>query len=162
MKKPKLPFKGATIEYDNKNYSLDFKLQLEPEQEKLYITGKILAERLKEKGLSASVLDYLLENTYKIPDDWKDKIIYFWGTIFRYARGILYVRCLVWCGGEWQSYYRWLDCDLNFDDHAVVSASPLNSDTQISSETMSFDQALKIVKSAGCKVTRIKEITEEL
>lgn len=164
MKTPKLPFKDAKIEYDNKNYAYEnMVLHLEPEQKESHLNGTIIAERLKVNGLSSSVLDYLLENTKEIPKDWKGKYVYFWGTIFRYADGRLYVRCLVWDDGKWQAYYDWLDDDFDGSNPAAVSASMSSDSVSKSSfETMSFDQALEIVKKAGCKVTKEKLVIEEL
>jgi len=162
MNKPKLPFDTATIEYDNKNYATDFVLHIEPEQKESYIEGKILAERMKEKGLSASVLDYLMENTEKIPEDWKGKYVYFWGTIFRNSNGDLYVRYLCFSRGKWQTDCNWLDNYWLINYPAAVSASPLSLDTKTSSGTLNLDLAIKICKDNGLKVIREKKIIQEL
>lgn len=76
--------------------------------------------------LCADVLDYLLEHPEKIPEEWKGKLVFFWGTIYRteecmpvavakMEEGVLnksgavplkyevqYVRCLYFVGGDWK------------------------------------------------------------
>lgn len=146
FKSPKLPFDSATIEYDNKNHALDFVLHLEPEQEKSYLNGEVLAERMKEKGLSASVLDYLLENPEKIPKEWKGKWIYFWGTIFRNANGVLYVRYLYFDDGAWQTNYFWLGFGWLVHSPSTVSASSVKSDPKFSSEPKTFDLEHRVAR----------------
>lgn len=44
----------------------------------------------------------------------------------------------------------------------ATDTKTLENTTLIPSDTLSFDQALKIVKDAGCTVTRTKTVTEEL
>ena len=44
--------------------------------------------------LSANVLDFLLANPELIPENWRDKYIYFWGTIYKDENEDLCVRCL--------------------------------------------------------------------
>lgn len=66
--------------------------------------------------LNANVLDYLLENTQLIPEEWKDKLVFFWGTIYQQSAGSLwpnqetadkFVRYLSWEEGKWcNKYYR--------------------------------------------------------
>lgn len=51
--------------------------------------------------LNANVLDFLREHPELIPDEWKGKFTFFWGTIYRHRDGDLYVRCLYWDGGRW-------------------------------------------------------------
>ena len=66
-------------------------------------------ELAKEPVLNANVLDYLLANPHLIPEEWKGKYVFFWGTIYRDSIGGLCVRCLRWNGDEWSGSYRWLD-----------------------------------------------------
>ncbi len=89
-----------------------------------YIMGDKLRERLADKPcLNANVLDYLLANPHLIPDEWKGKYIYFWGTTYRDYDGDLCVRYLHWCRDRW-------GCDSNLfadewgrDGPAAVRAS---------------------------------------
>jgi len=86
-----------------------------------YIEGNKLREKLKSQPvLNACVLNYLLKNPDLIPDDWKGKYVYFWGTIYRSSAGRLYVRYLFWNGVRWNENYSWLGIDwLSFDPAAV-------------------------------------------
>ena len=144
-----------TIEYTNELKSFDPKklqLHLEPEQKDTYIKGEVLAERMKDKGLSANVLDYLLEHPKLIPEEWKNKYIYFWGTVYRSSVGNLFVRFLDWFGGRWDWNCRWLDDGWGSGGPAAVLASTKTSDSKPSSETLTLDLAIKLVKSNGYKV----------
>lgn len=88
------------------------------------IQGHKLRKELKNKQvLNACILDALLANPQLIPDDWKTGVTYFWGTIFRSADGLLYVKYLVWFGGRWYWLYRWLGRDWDSRDPAASLAS---------------------------------------
>ena len=81
------------------------------------IKGHALREELKNRPvLNANVLDYLLKNPYLIPDDWKGKRVFFWGTIYRNPEGFLYVRSLCWKDGKMDGYWRWGYYHLNWKD----------------------------------------------
>lgn len=61
-------------------------------------------EARKQKILNAKVLDFLLENQHLIPEDWKQqKRIFFAGTIYEWAYGMMHARYLMWNGNEWES-----------------------------------------------------------
>ena len=94
---------------------VEFYLSLEQNKGKV-ITGNKLRQELAGKPvLNANVLDYLLKNPQLIPEEWKKdsngntRYIFFWGTIYRYAVGILCVRYLCFYDGRWHWSYRWLD-----------------------------------------------------
>lgn len=98
-------------------------LHLEPEQEKSCLVGTELQKRLKDKPvLNANVLDYLLKNPYLIPEEWKGKYVFFWGTIYRNSSGNLYVRCLYFDGDRWDWYDSWLDRRFDSLDPSAVRA----------------------------------------
>jgi len=106
-------------------------LHLEPEQKEDVIKGKELHKRLQNKPvLNATVLEYLFENQELIPEEWKGKYIYFWGTIYRGSSGSLCVRYLYFRGGQWDWYCGWLDRGWSGSDPAAVfvSISPLSFD----------------------------------
>lgn len=66
------------------------------------VKGNKLRKELADKPvLNASVLDYLLANPHLIPEEWKGKAVFFWGTIYRHSDGSLDVRYLDWGGGRW-------------------------------------------------------------
>lgn len=101
------------------------KFEWSPEKVSLYlseyqknsdISGHDLRKELADKPvLNACVLDYLLDNTHLIPEEWKGKIIFFWGTIYRHLNGELCVRYL----------YRYIEgAEEGFDDNDY----PLDND----------------------------------
>lgn len=98
--------------------------------------GNELNKEVKNPMTSA-VLRYLLDNPELIPEEWKDKYVYFHGTILRSSFGDRYVLCLYWGGGGWGWSVRWLDNDWhdrNFS--AVLASSALStSETENSSDT---------------------------
>jgi len=86
------------------------------------IRGLKLREELKGKPvLNANVLDYLLAHPELIPEDWKDKAVFFWGTIYRDSDGRLCVRYLIWDDGRWNRRYHWLDNGWNASSPAALS-----------------------------------------
>jgi hypothetical protein len=101
-------------------------LYTSPEQLKGSIEGNKLREKLGKIStpvLNANTLDYLLANPHLIPEEWKGKYVFFWGTVYRYRGGDLYVRCLGWGGDGW--YWRdfWLGLDFLGSHPAAVQAS---------------------------------------
>jgi hypothetical protein len=88
------------------------------------IKGDDLRKEFEDKPvLNANVLDYLLQHPHLIPDVWKGKWVFFWGTIYRGPYGFLYVRCLYWGGGAWFWGYYWLGYDWCSGRPALVRAS---------------------------------------
>lgn len=85
-------------------------LYLSPMQNGGNVAGKNLRKELAGKQvMNACVLDWLLANQEQIPESFKGKAIFFWGTIYSDSDGDLYVRYLYWDGDRWISYYYWLD-----------------------------------------------------
>lgn len=111
--------KGGQFEWDLKKVQLC----LSPNQEdNKCIEGNKLRRELE--GLptfNANLLDYLLDHKELIPKEWKGKAIFFWGTIYRYADGSLYVRYLCFGGKSWRWSYYWLGYDFNSDRPAAVA-----------------------------------------
>lgn len=70
--------------------------------------------------LNAYVLEYLLANPHLIPEEWKGKWVYFWGTVYMNDRGSLCVRCLNWSWGRWRWDSRWLDNGLAARSPAII------------------------------------------
>lgn len=98
---------------------------LSPDQEAgRGIRGDKLREHLKSQPVfNANLLDYLLKNPTLIPEDWKGKLLFFWGTIYRCPDGNLCVRYLCWDGRRWGWDYHWLDNDWRSHCPAAVRAS---------------------------------------
>jgi len=89
-----------------------------------YISGEKLREELKNKTvLNANVLDWLIAHPHYIPEEWKNKFILFWGTIYRDSYGDLYVRCLYWRGGRWHWNHLQVDNDFYSYYPAALRAS---------------------------------------
>lgn len=121
---------GWTLEEHKKGGQLQFdpaKIELflsKKQQNGKVIEGNKLRKELEGKPvLNANVLDYLLAHPELIPDSWKGKRIYFWGTIFRHSDGNLCVRSLHWYGCQWNWLDFWLDDDWNGYEPAAVLAS---------------------------------------
>ena len=98
--------KGGKLEWVFEKISLYFS----EEQEKGEgINGFELQKKLETKQvLNANVLDSLLINKDRIPVEWEDKWVFFWGTIyFCYCdqQEILAVRCLRCSDGQWEGDY---------------------------------------------------------
>jgi hypothetical protein len=90
-----------------------------------YILGNKLRKELKSQPvLNANVLDYLLARLELIPEDWKGRAVFFWGTIYRYSDDKLYVRYLYFSdNGRWLWGSRWLDDSFRSRNPAAVRAS---------------------------------------
>ena len=100
------------------------KLWLSESQKSGTISGHELRKELEGKPvLPANVLDFLLAHPELIPEEWKGKYIYFWGTIYRDSSDSLYVFCLYWDGRSWNWSYNWLDNDWNSDRPVALAAS---------------------------------------
>lgn len=113
--------KGGQIVFDRTK----IKLYLSKAQEKgKTVEGnKLRKELVGQPVLNANVLDYMLAHSELIPDEWKDKAIFFWGTIYRSSGGRLCVRYLRWIGGGWYWRDYWLDRAWDADYPAAVLAS---------------------------------------
>lgn len=74
-----------------------------------YILGILLKKELAgEPVFPANLLDFYLANSHLIPEEWKGKEVFFWGTIYHDSYGNLYVRSLLYFGGAYHSDYRQL------------------------------------------------------
>lgn len=100
-------------------------LHLEPSQKSgNVIRGHRLKDLLEgQPVLPAHVLDHWLEHPELIPDSCKGKVVFFWGTIYRYAGGRLCVRYLDWNGVWWDWNYSRLDYVWSESNPSAVSAS---------------------------------------
>jgi hypothetical protein len=100
------------------------KLYLSKDQRpgKSIVGNKLRKELANQSVLNACVLDYLLANPTLIPEDWKGKFTFFWGTIYRDSDGDLCVRYLYWFGSGWYWFYDWLDSNFYDSSPAAISA----------------------------------------
>lgn len=115
--------KGGAFKWDKE--AQKYALYLDKGQKNgKWIEGNKLRKALaKQPVLNANVLDYLLAHPHLIPEEWKSKVVFFWGTIYRFRGGDLYVRCLDWFGGRWNWDASWLGSDWGGNFPAAVPAS---------------------------------------
>jgi hypothetical protein len=83
--------------------------------------GRVLAqdvakELIKETLMNANLLDFYLDHTEHIPNDWKGRNVVFCGTVYKNGFGVLYFRYLYWDGEDW------------LDDFENVSSTYLSTD----------------------------------
>lgn len=100
-------------------------LHLSPNQQgdKYIVGNKLCRELASEPVLNANVLDYLLARPDLIPEEWKCKAVFFWGTIYRHSDGRLFVRFLCFSGDGWHWRCHWLDSSWDSDNPAARLAS---------------------------------------
>ena len=113
--------KGGQLELDLSKVKLHLSLN---QMDGKYIEGnKLRKELASEPVLNANVLDYLLSHPELIPEEWKGKYVFFWGTIYCSSSGNLYVRYLYWDDGAWDWDDVWLGFDFSGRNPAAVLAS---------------------------------------
>ena len=112
--------RGGSFEWNPEKASL---FLTEEQSNGSYNRGDDLRKKLEGMNpFNANLLDYLLKHPDLIPDEWKGKWVFFWGTIYRFSSGFLFVRCLRWFGDEWHWRYFWLDDDFDDDCPSAVPA----------------------------------------
>ncbi len=122
---------GWSVEEHQKGGSLEWT----PDKVALYVSeqqkgdklieGNKLRKELKGKPVfNVCLLDYLLAHPHLIPEEWKSKAIFFWGTIYRHSDGNLRVPCLLRYGDRWDCMYCGLGRNFrNFDPDAVSASN---------------------------------------
>ncbi|EKD56250.1 MAG: hypothetical protein ACD_58C00247G0001 [uncultured bacterium] len=111
--------KGGFFKFDPAKISL----YLSKKQNKGSVGGRDLLKDLADKlVINANVLDYLLAHPELIPEEWKGKFVFFWGTIYRDSDGDLHVRCLNWDGSKWIWIYGWLDYNFYSGSPAALAS----------------------------------------
>jgi len=119
--------KGGQIDFDPAQVL--FHLSTGQMGDKSIKGNELRKELADEPVLNANVLDYLLAHSDLIPEEWKTDTkgntcyIFFWGTIYRYSDGRLFVRCLYWSGGGWGWICYWLGRGFGDQDPAALRAS---------------------------------------
>jgi hypothetical protein len=111
--------KGGMFKFNPEKTSL----YLAKNQKKRGIGGHDLHKDLSDKPvMNANVLDYLLAHPELIPEEWKDKYVFFWGTIYRDSEGISSVRCLSWKGSKWTWDSYWLISGFYYGGPAALAS----------------------------------------
>jgi hypothetical protein len=115
--------KSGVLKWNPANVTLYFSKE---QKEGNWIKGHKLHKELMSRSvrvMNANVLDYLLTHPYLIPEDWKDKQVFFWGTIYHNQSDELFIYGLYNSHGRWEKLHFWLK-GLWFEDNAAaVSAS---------------------------------------
>ena len=148
-KKPFCP-NGFKIEEHikgEKNFEWDaskVELFVSKKQKNGYQKGTELRKEIKNP-FNANLLDYLLAHPELIPEEWKDKVVCFWGTIYRDSDGYFCVRCLYWDGESWGRYYGWLHGD--FDGVSPAARRANSSETLETLPSELIINGIKYVKS---------------
>lgn len=121
-----------------------------------YIKGNDLQKELEDKPtLNANVLYYLLAHQKLIPEDWKGKYVYFWGTIYVNPHGSRCVLCLFFRFGEWGWDDGWLGGGFGVYDPSALLASS-SSDLEPKSLEPKTSKTLTLKPSEPVKVTEIE------
>ena len=115
--------KGGAFKWDKESQKDALHLDEGQKNGKWIEGNKLRKELANQPVLNTNVLDYLFDHPHLIPEEWKRKVVFFWGTIYRYRDGDLYVRCLHWHGGRWHWFFYWLGSDWGDGRPAAVSAS---------------------------------------
>src|SRR3989338_3533951 len=114
--------KGGMLEWDPSIVSLY--LSSNQEGNKRIKGNKLRTELNKDKlALNANVLDYLLAHPELIPEEWKGKAVFFWGTIYSNPNDHLSVPYLSCDVDGWFWNCHWLDNDWERNNPALVLAS---------------------------------------
>lgn len=119
---------GLSVEEHKKGGMFKFN----PEKVSLYLSKKqkigiiegndLRKELANQPVFNANVLDYLLLHPELIPEEWKGKNIFFWGTIYRRSDSYLCARCLYWNGSKWRWDFYWLVFDFFSSDSAALAS----------------------------------------
>jgi hypothetical protein len=113
--------KGGLFEWSGESYFL----LLTKKQASGAVKGSQLQETLSNVPvLNACVLDYLIDNPHLIPEEWKAKKVFFWGTTYLNLDGVTFVRYLYnSIGGRWYCGSYWVGLDFSSDEFAACSHS---------------------------------------
>jgi hypothetical protein len=113
--------KGGQFKWDASKVALYLSKE---QQGGKWLESNKLREELKGKPVyNANLLDYLLANPHLIPEEWRGKAVFFWGTIYRRPSVGLCVRCLCWNGDGWLWSSGWFVDDWGGRSPAALPAS---------------------------------------
>lgn len=112
--------KCGQFEWDPKNVKLY--LSKNQQNSKVIEGNKLRKELVDEPVLNTNVLDYLLAHPELIPQEWKGKYVFFWGTIYCLFGAGFGLRYLCWGGSRWDWGGRWLGYPWGDQDPAALRA----------------------------------------
>lgn len=113
--------KGGQFKWDPAKVKLFFNKK---QQDGGIMEGNKLRKELADHPVyNANLLDYLVYNPHLIPEEWKSKMVFFWGTIYRGPEGTA-VRYLYFRNNRWQRDHYWLTPSYGFSgSYSAVAAS---------------------------------------
>jgi len=111
---------GGQFVFDAVQLKLHFDVD---QQNSKYVKGTELRTKLKNVPvMNANMLDWYLAHPDRIPEDWKGKAVFFWGTVYRDQDGDSSVRFMFWDVGRWRWFAYWLDSHWSGGCPALVRA----------------------------------------
>lgn len=110
---------GEIIEWDPSRIVLK---RLDEQTRGVVAGTGVLKGLSSQNTMSANVLDFLCGNTKLIPEGWRDKTVFFWGTIYANDVGRRCVRAICYAPGgkHLLMFDRWLDQIWGPDDYAAI------------------------------------------
>ncbi|MDD3301285.1 MAG: hypothetical protein PHR57_00680 [Patescibacteria group bacterium] len=111
--------KNGVFQWDPKKISLF----VPEEQESDSVSSKKLKEIFKEKNvnvLNSNLLFFLEKHQELIPEDWRNKAIIFWGTIYEAKGNRFYVLSLKWQIDRYAIDYMWVNWFFNKDEPSAI------------------------------------------
>ncbi len=126
------------------------------------VTGYNIYTKLRQNNvpfMNACVLKYLIAHPELIPEDWKkeeDTFIYFWGTLYRHASGVLKVRFMYRIGEEWISSSQELSHILYGRSYAAVFANDHKSFPQITKELV-IEKEIEYDRPFSCALPALEK-----
>ncbi|KKU77373.1 MAG: hypothetical protein UY03_C0016G0010 [Parcubacteria group bacterium GW2011_GWA2_47_64] len=152
---PSLPFDGAKFEGNKGEKHLrqgEVELEYRSDEDELYVNRRNLVPFLSDKQLdgktvkgfklhpeaeansptNATLADVLYAHQEFIPKKYRDRVWFFWATIFSGADGNLFVRSLYWGGERWSRGYVWLGDDW-YERDPSASLAKQNLDLEVKS-----------------------------
>lgn len=161
LSKPVLP-EWATLQYDNCVTSFDpstLSIHLEPEQQNSYVRGNVLRQRLSnEQSANLATFQYLKDHLELLPDGWKDKCMFGWGTIVRDRHGDLRVPYLIEDDGRVELGWLWLGHGWDVDVPALRFASTQTLESEDSLSLSSLSLRIKQLEDWKDMVQGIKTV----
>lgn len=109
----------GTIEWSKEK----FKDALYFPEQVVSLEGSVFLRHLREGGipvLNGSVLDYLLEHQDQIPEEWKGKEVFFWGTVYDDIDSNESVRYLYWDNSTWSLGIAYLQNKFDWGSHPAA------------------------------------------
>ena len=127
--KPFLP-----VGWDVEHHQNGGKFKYDPTKVKLYLSecqrsgcgsngNDLLKELEDQKVMNANFLDFYLKYPHLVPENWKGKSIFFWGTRYLDPLGDKHVLSMYWLGQRWNQKFNWINGMFGARSPAVILMS---------------------------------------